>query len=238
MRRAILSVFAVAFTITVVVGCSGGAKMAAEPMAAAETAMAVEPTPPKETAMASQSTEASHSGFNIGDRAPAFALPDTMGESVSLADYAGKPVVVVFYRGYWCPVCQRQLEELQASYEAFQAAGAAVLAISVDPPEQGRTMQVKSGATFPLLGDPSRDTVKAYGVIDPDSNPFDADVTHPNIARAAVFVIDGDGVIRWKYWAETVRDRPTAGNILEVVQSLSDPKIKVTTKPKTGPGAS
>jgi peroxiredoxin Q/BCP len=122
---------------------------------------------------------------NVGDPAPDFDLPGTEGRNYSLAEYRGKPVVLVFYPGDSTPVCTRQLNEYTTDIEKFAEVGAQVLAISPQSVESHeRFAEEQNGFGFPLLADEDKAVGTAYGIIGP-----------VGFYRRSVFVIDGEGVI-------------------------------------------
>ena len=82
-------------------------------------------------------------------------------------------------------------------------------------------MRAQQSLDFPVLSDPKREAIRGYRVVDPDSNPFLNPRGHANIARPSVFVIDGAGVIRWKYIGENAADRPSPATILDKVRSVA-----------------
>ena len=96
-------------------------------------------------------------GLAVGDRAPAFTLPDALGRPVSLADLrANGPVVVIFYRGEWCPYCNLQLRALQAALPAIRELGASLVAISPQAPDHSLSLTEKHALAFPVLSDSTR----------------------------------------------------------------------------------
>jgi peroxiredoxin Q/BCP len=98
-----------------------------------------------------------------GDRAPAFALSDADGTSVSLADYAGRKVIVYFYPAAMTPGCTTQACDFRDNLNSIAAASYAVVGISPDKPEKLAKFRAAEGLTFPLLSDPDRTTLQAYG---------------------------------------------------------------------------
>ena len=98
-----------------------------------------------------------------GDRAPAFTLPDQDGNPVSLADFAGSPVVVYFYPKDDTPGCTKEACQFNDNLRDFSRAGAAVVGISPDGQEAHRKFRAKYGLTFPLLSDPDHAVMSAYG---------------------------------------------------------------------------
>jgi peroxiredoxin Q/BCP len=98
-----------------------------------------------------------------GDPAPAFSLPDADGRTVSLADFAGRRVVVYFYPAAMTPGCTTQACDFRDSLDALAAAGLAVVGISPDPPAKLARFRDAEGLTFPLLSDPDKAVLTAYG---------------------------------------------------------------------------
>jgi peroxiredoxin Q/BCP len=98
-----------------------------------------------------------------GDPAPAFSLPDADGTTVSLSDYAGRRVVVYFYPAAMTPGCTTQACDFRDSLSALAAAGIDVVGISPDQPAKLAKFRDAEGLTFPLLSDPDRSVLTAYG---------------------------------------------------------------------------
>lgn len=100
-----------------------------------------------------------------GDRAPDFALPDAAGRTVALADLLAKgPVVVMFYRGGWCPFCNLQLRAYQQFLPAFADLGATLVAISPQTPDHSLSTAEKNALTFPVLSDAGGDVSARFGL--------------------------------------------------------------------------
>jgi len=124
----------------------------------------------------------------IGAEAPGFELDGTDGtdegrRTYRLGDYAGTPVVLVFYPGDNTPVCTRQLNEYTAEIDAFHDVGAQVLAISPnDVPSHEDFADKQGGFGFPLLADTDKSVGEAYGILGP-----------LGFYRRSVFVIDAAG---------------------------------------------
>jgi peroxiredoxin Q/BCP len=129
-------------------------------------------------------------GLGAGDVAPDFELPGTGGRSYSLSEYRGQPVVLVFYPGDNTPVCTKQLTSYTENIDQFQGVGAQVLAISPQSVDSHEGFAGKHGFTFPLLADTDKKVAALYGTLGPLGFP-----------RRSVFVIDGDGVIRYAHRA-------------------------------------
>ena len=98
-----------------------------------------------------------------GDPAPDFALSDADGNTVSLADYRGRKVIVYFYPAAMTPGCTTQACDFRDSLDSLQGAGYAVLGVSPDPPAKLAQFRERDHVTFPLLADPDRAVLQAYG---------------------------------------------------------------------------
>ena len=151
--------------------------------------------------------------IGIGDHAPAFTLPATGGSSggtVSLADFAGRPVVLVFYPGDDTPVCTKQLNSYNDGLEQFQALDAQVLGISAQGIDSHEKFSGKHGFKFPLLADTDKHVAGLYGTLGPLGFP-----------RRSVFVIDGAGVVRYAHRAIAGLTYRPVSELVEVLQGLS-----------------
>jgi peroxiredoxin Q/BCP len=98
-----------------------------------------------------------------GEPAPPFSLLDHRGRAVSLADYAGKRLLVYFYPRAFTPGCTTEACDLRDRHQAFLQAGWAVVGISPDPPERLARFREEHGLPFPLLSDPDHRVAEAYG---------------------------------------------------------------------------
>lgn len=128
--------------------------------------------------------------LKVGDKAPSFTLPGTAGKSYSLSDYAGQPVVLVFYPGDNTPVCTKQLNAYNDEMSEFDSVGAQVIGISSQDVASHDEFSGKHGFKFPLLADVDKEVSKQYGILGPLGFP-----------RRSVFVIDGQGVVRYVHRA-------------------------------------
>jgi peroxiredoxin len=116
------------------------------------------------TAELKKNAAASHA-LQPGDIAPDFILPDVDGRSVRLyTELERGPVVLVFYRGGWCPYCKIHLRGFQKSLADFKAAGAQVMVISPQLPDQSLITREKDRLAFPVLSDVGLNTARVFGV--------------------------------------------------------------------------
>jgi peroxiredoxin len=129
--------------------------------------------------------------IEIGDPAPDFTLKDQHNGEVSLASFRGnQAVVLIFYPATFTGICQGELAAVQENLGVLQNDDVQVIAISVDSPFANKVWAEQQGFTFPILSDfwPHGGVAQAYGVFN--------DV----VGRAVrgTFVIDRDGIVRWK----------------------------------------
>jgi peroxiredoxin len=129
--------------------------------------------------------------------APSFTLPDGFGKTISLDQYKGRNLVVMFYEGAGCIRCQEQLNNFATRVKEFAELGIELVAIGIDAPEDLKTAQAsyqsEGGFAFPLLSDAKLDVFKAYGCFTSDSQPLHG-----------TFLIDAQGRVRWR----DISDKP------------------------------
>ncbi len=150
--------------------------------------------------------------LNAGIRAPEFSLPTTPDQRVSLSDFRGRPVVLVFYPADWSPICSDQLslyEELRSDFAEFEAQ---LLGISVDGVWSHLAFTKERRLRIPLLADfePKGAVARQYGVYRQKDGE----------SERALFVIDGEGFIRWSY-VSPVGINPGADGILRALESIA-----------------
>jgi peroxiredoxin Q/BCP len=126
----------------------------------------------------------------VGDRAPDFTLPGTGGEQVSLAQFRGHPVVLVFYPGDDTPVCTKQLNSYNDELDQFEQLDAHVVGISAQGIDSHERFAGKHGLRMPLLADTDKAVAGLYGTLGPLGFP-----------RRSVFIIDREGVVRYVHRA-------------------------------------
>ena len=126
----------------------------------------------------------------VGDKAPDFTLKGTGGESFTLSDLRGTPVVLAFYPGDNTPVCTKQLDSYQRDLASFADVGAQVFGISPQSVESHDEFSCKRGYGFPLLADTDKKVGELYGIVGP-----------LGFYRRSAFVVDAGGVIRYAHRA-------------------------------------
>lgn len=129
-------------------------------------------TPPKLLSAGQQGLEemiaakVTERALQVGAQAPAFALDDARGvRTESSALLAKGPMVLVFYRGAWCPFCNLYLRELQRHLPEIQALGGSLVAISVEPADRSLSVAEKNALTFTVLSDPQFQVARKFGIV-------------------------------------------------------------------------
>jgi peroxiredoxin Q/BCP len=136
-----------------------------------------------------------------GSQAPDFELQTDEGETVSLSDFRGQPIVLYFYPKDDTPGCTAQACGIRDAWSEFQGKGAVVLGVSADDVESHRKFKEKYGLPFTLLSDPDRRLIDAYGVWKERSR---AGKTFMGIERSTA-LIDADGTVK-KWWPNVKPD--------------------------------
>ncbi len=140
--------------------------------------------------------------------APGGTVQGKDGVAVDLATLWEKaPVVVVFYRGHWCPHCQRQLGDLEKRRSELTALGATVVAISSDTPADAAARKTKLALGFELYSDAALAVITKWGVED----------FGQGIAKPATFIVQPGGAISFRRIGEKPEDRPSSQQILDAL---------------------
>ena len=152
-----------------------------------------------------------------GAAAPDFELHATPDQKLKLSDLRGKRVILAFYPADWSPVCGDQMALYNEILEEFRRYDAQLLGLSVDGVWCHRAFAEARKLHFPLLADfePKGGVARAYGVYRAENGT----------SERALFVLDGDGVVRWSY-VSPIGVNPGADGILEALEKLSAEKEK------------
>lgn len=129
--------------------------------------------------------------LQIGDTAPNFKSVDQAGNSISLADYKGKKLVLFFYPKASTPGCTVEACNLRDNYSRFTALGYDVLGVSADSAKRQSNFKEKHGFPYPLLADEDKSVINAFGVWGPKKFMG----KEYNGIHRTTFVIDADGLI-------------------------------------------
>lgn len=146
-----------------------------------------------------------------GDPAPAFSLTDDSGATVSLADYAGQRVLLFAYPAAMTPGCTKEACDFRDSLGVFSDHGYAILGISPDKPAKLAAFKERDGLTYPLLSDPDRSVLTAYGAYG-EKKLYGKVVT--GVIRST-FAISPDGVVEHAF-----RNVKATGHVAKLMRDL------------------
>ncbi len=169
----------------------------------------------------------------VGDTAPDFTLPDANGLPVKLRDILAEgPVVLVWYRGGWCPYCNLQLRAMQQALPEIHQLGAQVIAVSPNLPDSSLSTQERDSLQFIVLSDSNLTVARQYGVVYtvPDTvmkyfkgridfAAYDGTDSH-ELPLAVTYVIGTDGVIKWAFISADYRRRAEPSDIVAELKKL------------------
>jgi peroxiredoxin len=171
--------------------------------------------------------------LKVGDRAPDFELPGATGKTVKLSDLLARgPVVVTWYRGGWCPYCNIALRGFHKSLPEIRSAGASLVAISPETPDNSLSTAEKNHLDFEVLSDRGNKVAHAYGVayklpkIVAKQFQGRLDLAKHNgsdsgdLPLGATYVIDRDGIIRYAFVDADYRKRAEPSRVVAALRGL------------------
>lgn len=162
--------------------------------------------------------------MKVGEKAPVFNLKDNNGKQVDLKQILkeNKAVVLFFYRGQWCPYCNKQIKDLQDSLQLLTAKGAYVIGVSPETDANVSKTVVKTKATFSIISDKDYSVMKAYkvdyvmeqGLADRyKSRGLDIALANGKtdnvLPVAATYIIDKSGKIKYAFFESDYKKRPS-----------------------------
>ncbi|QRP47518.1 thioredoxin-dependent thiol peroxidase [Amycolatopsis sp. FDAARGOS 1241] len=149
--------------------------------------------------------------LSTGDAAPDFTLPDSTGKDVSLSDFRGQAVVVYFYPAAMTPGCTKQACDFRDNLAEFNDAGYQVLGISPDKPEKLAKFVEKEQLTFPLLSDPDKKVLTAWGAFGEKKN-------YGRVVQGVIrstFIVDAEGKV-----AKALYNVRATGHVAKLIRDL------------------
>jgi len=174
-------------------------------------------------------------GLQVGEKAPDFELKSDENVTVSLRkELEEGPVVIVFYRGKWCGVCNRYLSSIQDSISLIKSAGGRMLAITLETTDNAQVMRENVSAEFPILIDSDEETMKNYGVLFDVTNYYVNKVKigkrtsissnngneESTLPVPATYVIDQKGRIVFRHFDYDYKKRASVEMILEALRDI------------------
>jgi peroxiredoxin len=174
-------------------------------------------------------SQKAESSLKVGQKAPQFTAFDQNGEKFKSSEVLrDKQLIVVFYRGQWCPFCNRHLSELQDHLEDFRKAGAQIVAISPEKTENINKTVKKTKADFPVLWDKDNSIMESFGVnfilakdLQEKYKEYGVDLEKDNgnssqtLPVPATFIIGKNGKIKFLQYDPNYKNRSSAKEILE-----------------------
>lgn len=152
----------------------------------------------------------------VGGPAPDATLVNADRKAVRVSELRGRPAVLLFFPGAFTGVCTREMCAIRDGMAKFNDLNAQVVGISVDLPFSQKAFADQHGLNFPMLSDYNREAVRAFGVEDPGF----AGGLLPGVAMRSVFVLDGDGVVRFRWVAPTQGTEPDYAEVEAAVRAL------------------
>ena len=154
--------------------------------------------------------------IKAGDKAPSFTLRNSATEEVSLDNFKGKNVVLLFFPFAYTGVCTDELCSVRDNLSVYENLNAQVLAVSVDSPFTLAKFKADQQYNFPLLSDFNKTVSQAYGAFYED---FVLDLK--GVSKRAAFVIDKDGVVQHSEVLESAGDMPDFSAIQAALNNLN-----------------
>ncbi len=173
--------------------------------------------------------------LKVGDRAPAIVLDNAKGDTVDVGSLLKSgPVIVTFYRGGWCPFCNLELRAYQELLPQIKQAGASLVAISPEKPDESLSTAEKNTLTFEVLSDLDQKVGRAFGLVYEFTEEvksvyhfFGLDIPARNgtpgewaLPVSATYVIGPDGVIVYADLDTDYRDRADPQDVLKALATV------------------
>lgn len=147
--------------------------------------------------------------LETGKLAPDFSLQSLNGDWVKLSQLRGDKILMIFYRGHWCPFCVGHLQDIQIMLPELEKRGYQVLAVSPDDATGMQKMADRMDRPYQFLSDVDLAVTDLYGI------RKDEELPHP-----AMILLDDQGIVQWFYIGEDYKTRPSATQLRQVLDRL------------------
>jgi peroxiredoxin len=178
-------------------------------------------------------TLAPNTGVPLGEKIPDGHALDIDGHDVELTTlYKREPLLLVFYRGGWCPFCNLEIRAFTDAYPDFKKRGVNIVAVSVDKPEKEAKLKAEYDIPFTVLSDTDAKIIHAFHVVNQVSaeeyarlrgNNMDIEEysgkQHHEIAIPAFFLVDQQGIVRWAHSDPDWKVRPSPAQLLAAIDA-------------------
>jgi len=148
--------------------------------------------------------------LTVGAIAPEFSLQGLNGDWVKLSELRGTKILMIFYRGHWCPFCVGHLQDIQTVLPELENLGYQVLAISPDSATGMQKMVDRLDRPYQFLSDKTLEVTGLYGI------GRDDEIPHP-----AMILLDQQGIVQWFYIGEDYKQRPSAAQLQQVLNRIN-----------------
>ncbi|MEE9341047.1 MAG: redoxin domain-containing protein [Thermoplasmata archaeon] len=155
-------------------------------------------------------------GPDVGDKAPGFSLLDTERKPRTLDEFLGKNLVVAFYPGAFTSVCTKEMCAFRDSIARLEELDSGVAGISVNDPFTNAAFAERNAINFPLLSDYKREAAEAFGV----SLESFAGMNGYTAAKRSIFIVDKQGIVRYKWVTEDQGVEPDYEEIQGVLAEI------------------
>lgn len=190
-----------------------------------------------------------NAAVKVGDALPSFELPDGSSKYWTKDELLAKgPILIVFDRGGWCPLCNMALRAFQQYVHLFQEKGVTLMAVSPDPPDVSGARKVKMelDLDFLLLSDPANDLARALGIINQQpetlrpvlstmNGSYSDSTTSMDVPVPATILVDGMGIVNQASVNLRIQQRLDPATALEWIEGLKTSKSNLPRSERTGP---
>lgn len=165
--------------------------------------------------------------LNVGQSLPAFELETEGGDVVQSSSFLGKPLLMLFYRGNWCPLCMAQIREVAEKYRELRERGVEVALVSPQPHQHTRRLAAKFDVPFRFLVDPDNRAAKHLGLFAKDGLPFGLQALGyaTDTVWPTVVITDARGEILFADLTDNYRVRPEPSTFLEILEDHGVPRV-------------
>ena len=178
--------------------------------------------------------DAAKSALNVGAKMPAFTLNDPLGKAVNSKDLLKQGnLVVVFYRGAWCPFCNKYLNTLQKNLVPIKQAGGHLVAISVENADRSQAIAKKNDLTYTVLSDPNLTVARMFKIVYQMPDDLNAkyksggldvakynSMDKPELPISATYVVNKKGKITYAHIEPDYKKRPTPEEIIAALGQI------------------
>jgi peroxiredoxin len=160
-------------------------------------------------------------GLRKGQKLPEFSAIHEDGTTVNSSDLLGRPAVILFVRGNWCPFCSKQVEEITSHYKSISELGAKLIFITPKPLDTTHRVAEMFGVEFDFWLDESLEIARSLGILMSEGVPASQykEYGH-NTSWPTAIIVDGDGVIQYSRLSRLLFDRPNSAALVKELKKI------------------